>query len=45
MLGEKSDLLETSKKLAEIMLKERQLSKYVDASNTIDEKFIGCIAK
>lgn len=45
MVGDKPALLSAAKKLAEIMLKEKQLSKLVDASNTIDKKFMDCLAK
>lgn len=45
IVGEKPALLEASKKLVEIMLKEKQLVRNVDVSKAVDNNFMACVSK
>lgn len=43
--GNKPDLIEPANKLASIMQTEKQLSKFVDISVALDNKFMACVSK
>lgn len=45
LAGNKPDFLAPANNLASIMLKEKQLSKMVDVSVALDDKFMACVSK